>query len=141
MANAFSAPGKGVLAFCAAFNGPAWSNAGTYYGGVSEKFFPMLIESNFVSLASKDTGSEIILNIKPGKYLVSLVGISTDGRYLAKMRMLNTKNVAVLESNLDINSAPVLPFTEIYLDGQYKPQVFRQLSDYSSVGIITIYKC
>ena len=140
MANAFSTPKKGVLAFCAAFFGPAATNAGTYYGKIYESFSPMLLESNFVSCVNKAVGAEIILDIKPGKYLVSLVGISTDGNYPAKIRMLDTKNVAVLESNLNVNLTQVLPFAEIYLDGQYKPQVFRQSSGYSSAGIITIYK-
>lgn len=140
MANAFSTPQKGVLAFCAAFFGPASTDAGTYYGKIYESFLPVLMESNFVSCANKSGGAEIILNIKPGKYLVSLVGISTDGRYPAKIRMLDAKNVAVLESNLDVNTAQVLPFAEIHLDGQYKPQVFRQTSGYSTAGLITIYK-
>lgn len=140
MANAFSTPPKGVLAFWAAFAGPAHTNAGTYIGRVQENWLPMLLESNFVTLANKSNGAEMILNVKPGKYLVSLVGITTDGRYLAKAQMLNSQNEIVLKSNLDVNTAQVLPFTEIYLEGQYKPQVFRQLSDYSSAGIITIYK-
>lgn len=140
MTNAFSTPKKGVLAFCAAFFGPATTDAGTYYGKIYERVLPMLLESNFVSCVNKASGAEIILNIKPGKYLVSLVGICTDGRYPAKIRMLDAKNVAVLESNLDVNTAQVLPFAEIYLDGQYRPQVFRQKSGYSSAGIITICK-
>ncbi len=140
MANAFSAPKKGLLAFCAAFGGPFNTNAGTYIGRVQENWFPMLLESNFVTLANKSNGAEMILNVKPGKYLVSLVGITTDGRYLAKAQMLNSQNEIVLKSNLDVNTAQVLPFTEIYLEGQYKPQLFRQLSGYSSAGIITIYK-
>ena len=141
MANAFSAPEKGALAFCAAFGGPVSTNAGTYSGRVSEAFLPMLRESGFVTLINKSNGAEMLLNIKPGKYLVSLVGITTDGHYLAKAQMLNSQNEIVLKSNLDVNLAQVLPFTEIYLEGQYKPQVFRQLSGYSSAGIITIYKC
>ena len=140
MANAFSAPEKGALAFCAAFSGPALTNAGTYSGRVSEVWLPMLRESGFVTLINKSNGAEMLLNIKPGKYLVSLVGITTEGNYLAKAQMLNSQNEIVLKSNLNVNSAQVLPFTEIYLEGQYKPQVFRQLSDYSSAGIITIYK-
>lgn len=140
MANAFSAPKKGVLAFCAAFVGPTIPNTGTYYGSVSENYSPMLIESNLVSLVNKTHDAEMVLNVKAGKYLVSLIGITTNGNFLAKARMLNTKNMAVLESNLHVNSAQVLPFAEIYLDGQYKPQVFRQNSGYSSAGIITIYK-
>lgn len=140
MANAFSAPKKGVLAFCAAFGGPTIPNTGTYYGSVFENYLPMLIESNLVSLVNKTHDAEMVLNVKAGKYLVSLIGITTNGNFLAKARMLDTKNVAVLESNLNVNTAQVLPFAEIYLDGQYKPQVFRQNSGYSSAGIITIYK-
>lgn len=140
MANAFSAPKKGVLAFCAAFAGPTIPNTGTYYGSVHENYLPMLIESNLVSLVNKTHDAEMVLNVKAGKYLVSLIGITTNGNFLAKARMLDTKNVAVLESNLNVNTAQVLPFAEIYLDGQYKPQVFRQNSGYSSAGIITIYK-
>lgn len=140
MANAFSAPEKEALAFCAAFSGPASTNAGTYSGKVSEGWLPMLRESGFVTLINKSGGAEMLLNIKPGKYLVSLVGITTEGNYLAKAQMLNSQNEIVLKSNLNVNSAQVLPFTEIHLEGQYKPQVFRQLSGYSSAGIITIYK-
>ena len=140
MPNGFSIPVGGKIVLFGGFGGPAYAQAGSYFGSYSSAYESMLIESEAASVENKTNGSELVLDIKPGKYKIGLFGITTDGRYLANARMLDSSGDVILQTNLNLNGMMVLPFTEIYLSGKYKPQVYRQISSYSSAIVVIIYK-
>ena len=140
MPNGFAIPVGGELVFCAAIGGPSQSQAGSYFGHYNSNFDSMMIESSSVSFENKTTMAEAVLDIKPGKYKIGLFGITTDSRYLANARLVDSSGDIILQTNLNLNSMMALPFTEIYLSGKYKPQVYRQISGYSSAILVIIYK-
>lgn len=140
MPNGFAIPVGGELAFYGCFGGPSLAQAGSYFGSYISNYESMLIESEDVSVENKTNSSELILDIKPGKYKICIHGLTSSSTYLANARLVDSSGDTILQTDTFVNGTMVTPFTEIYLSGKYKPQVYRQSTGYSSSIVVIIYK-